>query len=66
MHSESMDLPSQPDPTKPADCLTEAQRAFARIVGLALAEAWRREGSSGPASPPALPPKAARGRIRTD
>jgi hypothetical protein len=65
MHSESSELPSRPDPTKTADCLTEAQRAFARILGCALAEAWRKE-SSGPASPTALPPKAARGRIRTD
>lgn len=44
MPSESTPRLSPEDREKDTDLLTEAQRAFAKVVGQALATAWRRRG----------------------
>ena len=37
---------SSPDPNDQASCLTKEQRAFARVVGQALAGVWQRKRQS--------------------
>jgi hypothetical protein len=41
---ESPGEPVQPYHQDQVDDLTDEQRAFARVLGQALAEAWRRQG----------------------
>jgi hypothetical protein len=47
--------PSPPEQQNLQSSLSEQQRAFAKVVGQALAEAWRRQ--SGPASHPSALPR---------
>jgi hypothetical protein len=66
MNPDPIDNPSSPSPHDPSGGLTKRQRAFAEVIGHALAEAWRRKGPLGSDRPPASSPKAARGRTWTD
>ena len=55
MNSEPIHEPggmsSPPAPTGPTDRLNDDQRTFAKVVGYALADAWRRRWRSATGSP---------------
>jgi hypothetical protein len=49
---ESSSDPSQPDRRNQTGGLTDEQRAFAKVVGQALVEAWRRQWRQPTGNPP--------------
>ena len=50
--SEPSPGPSRPDAAEETKRLSQAQRAFAKVVGQALAEAWRRQREPCAGGPP--------------
>ena len=57
--------PSRPDPIDQAGSLTDEQKAFATVVGQALAEAWRRKWRKVTDEPKVSSPQNARPSTRT-
>ena len=57
--------PSRPEPVDQAGSLSDEQKAFATVVGQALAEAWRRKWRRGAGEPCVSSPQAARPSMRS-